>query len=508
MEPILAVRGLKVTFETPDGDTLAVVGESGSGKSQTMMGIMGLLAGNGTVSGSAKYRGREMITMIFQEPMTSLDPLYPVGKQITEVIVFHRGGSRRAARPRVLELLKLVGIPEPERRIDNYPHQLSGGQRQRVMIAMALANEPDILIADEPDHGARRDDPGADPQAAQRSPEALRHGDRAHHARPRHRPALCRRVAVMRHGEIVERGATADIFSNPKADYTRMLIEAERMAASWRLRTMPDHPRRPQRRRGLQDRRRAAQEAGLQLPRRRQCQPSPVRGADDRHRRRIRLGQVDARAGAAAPYLQQGCLSLRRDGYFGPRPKRHAAAPAQHAGGLSGSLRFAFAAPDRGRDHHGRSLTCTSRNSRALSATSGRFEALKEVGGHPGRADLGARPVRAGAGDRVLRDLQARHGLSYVFISHDLSVVRAMSDYVVVMKDGKIVEEGPTDAIFSSPRADYTRTLIGAAYNIGFLGRHSSGGWMAERRLPHIVPFPAAVPAVRLIWRFAPCRCA
>ncbi|MBO9629358.1 MAG: ATP-binding cassette domain-containing protein, partial [Shinella sp.] len=175
MEPILAVRDLKVSFTTPDGDvnavkgisldvrpgeTLAVVGESGSGKSQTMMGIMGLLASNGRVTGSARYRGQEMvglppkalneirgakITMIFQEPMTSLDPLYPIGKQIAEVIVHHRGGSQKEARPRVLELLKLVGIPDPERRINSYPHEMSGGQRQRVMIAMALANEPDIL---------------------------------------------------------------------------------------------------------------------------------------------------------------------------------------------------------------------------------------------------------------------------------------------------------------------------------------------------------------------------
>ncbi|MBM7328115.1 ATP-binding cassette domain-containing protein, partial [Agrobacterium sp. S2] len=179
-DTILSVRDLKVDFTTPDGtvhavkgidldvkqgETLAVVGESGSGKSQTMMGIMGLLASNGAISGSAKYRGKELlglpvgelnkirgakVTMIFQEPMTSLDPLYRIGAQIAEPIIHHRGGSKKEARARVLELLRLVGIPEPERRIDSYPHELSGGQRQRVMIAMALANEPDILIADEP----------------------------------------------------------------------------------------------------------------------------------------------------------------------------------------------------------------------------------------------------------------------------------------------------------------------------------------------------------------------
>ncbi|MGQ3279475.1 MAG: ATP-binding cassette domain-containing protein, partial [Shinella sp.] len=257
MEPILAVRGLTVSFTTPDGDvnavkgvdldvrpgeTLAVVGESGSGKSQTMMGIMGLLAGNGRVSGSAKYRGKEMvglppkglndirgakITMIFQEPMTSLDPLYPIGKQIAEVIVHHRGGSRKAARPRVLELLKLVGIPDPDRRIDSYPHEMSGGQRQRVMIAMALANEPDILIADEPTTAL---DVTIQAQILKLLRDLQKRFDMAI-VLITHDLGIVRhfaeRVAVMRHGEIVEQGATADIFENPKADYTRMLIDAE-----------------------------------------------------------------------------------------------------------------------------------------------------------------------------------------------------------------------------------------------------------------------------------------
>ena len=179
-EPVLAVRGLDVRFSTPDGpvhavrgvdfdvmpgETLAIVGESGSGKSQTMMAMMGLLAANGVAAGSARYRGRELvglptsamnevrgrkITMIFQEPMTSLDPLYPVGRQIAEPIVHHGGSGWGAAKARAVELLGLVGIPEPERRAGSYPHELSGGQRQRAMIAMALANNPDVLIADEP----------------------------------------------------------------------------------------------------------------------------------------------------------------------------------------------------------------------------------------------------------------------------------------------------------------------------------------------------------------------
>ena len=179
-EPILSVRDLKVDFETNDGvvnavkgvdldvfpcETVAIVGESGSGKSQTTMAMMGLLATNGMARGSARYRGQELIglpekdlnrvrgekiTMIFQEPMTSLDPLYKIGRQIAEPLIHHGKLARRDIRPRIIELLELVGLPDPERRIDAYPHELSGGQRQRVMIAMALANDPDILIADEP----------------------------------------------------------------------------------------------------------------------------------------------------------------------------------------------------------------------------------------------------------------------------------------------------------------------------------------------------------------------
>ncbi len=179
-KPILSIRDLRVSFKTLDGtveavrgidlhvnagETVAIVGESGSGKSQTMMAAMQLLASNGKATGHVDYRGQNLlelgkseinkvrgrkITMIFQEPMTSLDPLYSIGNQLMEPIRRHRGLSHTEARAEALRLLKLVHIPDPERRLSSYPYELSGGQRQRVMIAMALANDPDILIADEP----------------------------------------------------------------------------------------------------------------------------------------------------------------------------------------------------------------------------------------------------------------------------------------------------------------------------------------------------------------------
>ena len=234
-----AVRG--VSFEASRGETLAIVGESGSGKSQVMMAVMGLIASNGAASGEVLYQGEDILgrqaalrrirgakmTMIFQEPMTSLDPLYKIGRQMALPLMRHQKLSRAAAKERALELLKLVKIPNPALRLDSYPHELSGGQRQRVMIAMAIANEPDLLIADEPTTAL---DVTVQAQILDLMKELQQRLGMAvifisHDLNVVRR--IADRVLVMHEGRIVEQGPVNDIFNYPRDEYTRRLIAAE-----------------------------------------------------------------------------------------------------------------------------------------------------------------------------------------------------------------------------------------------------------------------------------------
>ncbi|GAB1584350.1 ABC transporter ATP-binding protein [Phyllobacterium phragmitis] len=528
-ETILTVRDLKVRFSTPDGEveavkgidldvkageTLAVVGESGSGKSQTMMGIMGLLARNGSVTGSARYRGRELIglspkalnevrgsriTMIFQEPMTSLDPLYSIGRQIAEPIVHHRGLSFKQARARVLELLELVGIPEPERRIDSYPHELSGGQRQRVMIAMALANEPDLLIADEPTTAL-------DVTIQAQILDLLRSLQQRFGMAivlithdlgiVRH---FAERVAVMRRGEVVEQGTTADIFERPQADYTRMLLAAEPSG-----RKAPPPAGAPIILEGLNV------TVDFSLGRGLLGGPGVTFRAVDGVSIRLRQGQtigIVGESGSGKSTLGRALLKLiPGSGYISfattdiSKFDRAAMRP------LRRQLQLVFQDPygslsprqtvgeiiTEGLFVHEPQLSRQERDRRASIA-------LQEVGLDPAWRNRYPHEFSGGQRQRIaiaramilkpkvvildeptsaldrsvqgqvialLRDLQEAHGLSYIFISHDLSVVKAMADYVVVMKSGRIVEEGETDEIFEKPAASYTKALIGAAFNI------------------------------------------
>jgi oligopeptide transport system ATP-binding protein len=533
-EAILSVRDLRVTFDTNDGpveavrgidlevragETIAVVGESGSGKSQATMAMMGLLAKNGQASGQALYRGQDLIgmpekqlnrirgariTMIFQEPMTSLDPLYRIGDQLAEPLRYHRGLSRKAARPRILELLKLVGIPDPERRIDSYPYELSGGQRQRVMIAMALANEPDILIADEPTTAldvtiqAQILDLLADLQKRLGMAVVFITHDLGIVRR------FADRVYVMRSGEVVETGATERLFSAPEHPYTRMLLDAE-----------PEGTKPPP---GdtAQELIRADHVKVKFLIHKPWFGPAEYLTAVDDVSLTLRQGQtigIVGESGSGKSTLGRALLRLMdcdgRVAYLGrelPRD-RQAMRPKRRELQLVFQDPFGSLSPrmtvgriiTEGLLIHEPELTAKERDRRAQ-------QALKEVGLDPAMRNRYPHEFSGGQRQRIaiartmilkprvivldeptsaldrsvqkqivtlLRDLQAENGLSYLFISHDMAVVRAVSDYVIVMKGGKIVEQGDTAQVFDSPRESYTKALMAAALSQERFGSHS-----------------------------------
>ncbi|WP_343057088.1 ABC transporter ATP-binding protein [Chthonobacter rhizosphaerae] len=525
-DPVLSVSGLDVRFATPDGDvhavkgvslqvargeTVAIVGESGSGKSQTMMAVMGLLASNGRVAGSARYRDQELvglplkrlntirgsrITMIFQEPMTSLDPLYRVGRQIAEPLIHHRGLGRRQARARVVELLRLVGIPEPERRVDSYPHELSGGQRQRVMIAMALACEPDVLIADEPTTAldvtiqAQILDLLADLKARLGMAIVFITHDLGIVRR------FADRVYVMKSGEVVEEGPVGRLFAAPAHAYTRMLLAAE---PTGRKEPPPDTAPVLLEGRNVK--------VGFRLGGGFLAGPPIEINAVDGVTVRLVRGQtigIVGESGSGKSTLGRALLRLNH-GTGQIRFEHHdiSRADRREMRRYRRELQLVFQDPfgslsprltvgqiiTEGLLVHEPRLTRADRDRRAV-------EAMREVGLDPATRNRYPHEFSGGQRQRIaiaraiilkpkvvvldeptsaldrsvqkqivdlLRDLQARHGLSYLFISHDLAVVRALADHILVMKAGRVVEEGPTDAIFDAPRHPYTQALMSAA---------------------------------------------
>ncbi|MWP39039.1 dipeptide ABC transporter ATP-binding protein [Rhodobacter sphaeroides] len=524
MEPVLDVKGLRVAFQTNDGEvqavrgidlsvmpgeTVAIVGESGSGKSQTTMALMGLLAQNGRATGSARYRGRELIglserelnkvrgdkiTMIFQEPMTSLDPLYRIGDQLAEPLRFHRGLSKREARPRIVELLRLVGIPEPERRIDSYPHELSGGQRQRVMIAMALACDPDILIADEPTTAL---DVTIQAQILTLLADLQKRLGMAilfitHDLGIVQR--FADRVYVMQAGEVVETGETAALFEAPSHPYTRMLLDAEPEGTK-----APPPETAPVLMEGRNVEVVFSSGGGLFEA------PNKLRAVDGVSVR-LRQGQtigVVGESGSGKSTLGRALLRLLPSAGLVTFEGRELARDAAEMRPLRRRMQLVFQDPfgslsprmtvgriiTEGLKIHKPDLSTRERDRRA-------GEALAEVGLSPAMRNRYPHEFSGGQRQRIaiarsmilkprvivldeptsaldrsvqkqivdlLRDLQARHGLSYLFISHDLAVVRALADYILVMKEGRIVEEGQTADIFDRPQEAYTRTLMAAA---------------------------------------------
>ena len=532
-EPVLEIDGLEITFETPDGpveavrgvsmrvgagETVAVVGESGSGKSQVMMAAMGLLASNGTARGSVRYRGEEIldipparlnrlrgakITMIFQEPMTSLDPLYTIEEQMVEPLRVHGHLGRRAAAARVLDLLRLVQIPEPETRMKSYPHELSGGQRQRVMIAMAISGDPDLLIADEPTTAldvtiqAEILQLLADLQARIGMSILFITHDLGIVE------AFADRVYVMRAGRVEEEAPTAQIFANPATDYTRMLLHAEPEG-----RKAPPAADAPVLLEGKGVEVTFGHPAGFL---RADTRFHAIRGIDIALRRGQTIGVV-GESGSGKSTLGRALLQMipnsGRVVYLGADIgglDRRAMLPYRNGlqmvfqdpyGSLSPRMTVGEIVTE-GLLVHAPGLDTAERARRAA-------EALSDVGLDPAVRNRFPHEFSGGQRQRIaiaravilrpkvivldeptsaldrtvqkqvielLRRLQIENDLSYIFISHDLSVVRALSDYVLVMKDGVVVEEGPTGRLFDAPETAYTRELMRAAFDLKSLLR-------------------------------------
>jgi microcin C transport system ATP-binding protein len=513
--PVEAVRG--VSFSIDRGETLALVGESGSGKSVTALSLLQLLpyplARHGPGS-SIRFAGAELvgaapealrrvrgdrIAIVFQEPMTSLNPLHTLERQVAEILLVHRRMSVRAARVRTLELLRLVGLPDAENRLDAYPHQLSGGQRQRVMIAMAIANEPDMLIADEPT-------------------TALDVTIQAHilqllkDLRDRFGMALllithnltivrrmAERVAVMTGGEIVETGPTEAIFDRPHHPYTRRLLAAEPKG-----RAAPADPAAPLLVEAEALRVWFALRRGVL--RRVKGHLKAVDGVSLTVRAGSTLGIV-GESGSGKTTLGLALLRLTAaDGEIRFAGRDIAALSQRRLRPLRREMQIVFQDPfsslsprlsvaqivEEGLKVHQLATSAAERRRLIL-------EALAEVGLDPAAADRYPHEFSGGQRQRVaiaralvlkprlvvldeptsaldlsvqaqivdlLRELQARHGLAYVFISHDLRVIRALAHQIMVMKDGRIVESGPAEQIMTQPRHPYTSALMAAAFDL------------------------------------------
>ena len=477
-----------------------------------MMAAMRLLASNGKATGHVDYRGRNLleltksemnkvrgskITMIFQEPMTSLDPLYSIGNQLMEPIRRHRGLSQAEAKAEALRLLKLVHIPDPERRLGSYPYELSGGQRQRVMIAMALANDPDILIADEPTTAL---DVTIQAQILTLLAELQEKLGMAI-VFITHDLGIVRRLAdrvyVMREGSVVEEGDTEQIFGAPQQDYTRMLLAAEPTGHK-----APPEPSAPILLEGRdvavtfdigggfrKERLRVHAVAGVSLALRR-GQTIGVVGESGSGK--STLGRALLRLMPSEGTVRFGDRDISKLDRQEMRPlrKRLQLVFQDPFGSLSPRMTVGQIVSE-GLLVHEPSLSARDRDKRAI-------EALREVQLDPALRNRYPHEFSGGQRQRIaiaraiilkpslvvldeptsaldrsvqkqiialLRDLQAAHGLSYLFISHDLAVVRAMADYIIVMKEGKIVEEGQTEQIFDQPAERYTRALMAAAVN-------------------------------------------
>ena len=504
------------SFDIAEGETLALVGESGSGKSVTALSLMQLLPypPASHPSGTILYRGQSVIgadaralmgirgneiSMIFQEPMTSLNPLHTIERQVGEVLEVHRGMRATSARARVLELLTKVGLQNAEKRLGAYPHELSGGQRQRVMIAMALANEPRLLIADEPTTAL---DVTVQAQILKLLKSLSREMGMAM-LLITHDLGIVRkmadRVCVMQDGQIVETDTTARLFASPAHPYTQHLISSE--PGGKPLAARADAPEII-----------SADNLKVWFPikkgvlKRTVDHVKAVDGVSLRVRRGHTVGVV-GESGSGKTTLGLGLLRLidsdgpivfmgqhiENDSWSRLRARR---ADMQIVfqdpyGSLSPRLSVAQIV-EEGLLVHGAELSYDARRARVAAA-------LQEVGIDPATMDRYPHEFSGGQRQRIaiaramvlkpgfvvldeptsaldmsvqaqivdlLRDLQRHHDLAYLFISHDLKVVRALADDVIVMRNGKVVEQGAADQIFDAPQTAYTKALMAAAFEL------------------------------------------
>lgn len=523
--PLLSVRNLRirfgefaavdgVSFDLEKGKTLAIVGESGSGKSLTALSIVRLLAPGATFEGDVLLDGQNLITasesdlrkvrgnritMVFQEPMTSLNPLHTIEKQIGEILSLHRGISGTRARTRIIELLQQVGIREPEKRLSAYPHQLSGGQRQRVMIAMALANEPDLLIADEPTTAL---DVTVQAQILELL-QSLQKRLGLSILFITHDLGIVERfaddVCVMTRGKVVESGPTRDIFAHPQHEYTRHLIASAPRGEPPLVK--PDAPMVLKAdaikvwfpiRKGLLrktvDHIKAVNGVSLTL---RAGQTIGVVGESGSGKTTLGLALLRM-------ISSKGEITFKDQGLSAKSWKEMRALRRQMQivfqdpfGSLSPRMSIADIVGEGLRVHEPK-LSPKEREARVIAA-------LAEVGLDPETRNRYPHEFSGGQRQRIaiaramvlhpqfvmldeptsaldmsvqaqvvdlLRDLQARHSLAYLFISHDLKVVRALANHLIVMRNGEIVEEGPAERIFSSPQHPYTKALMAAAFRL------------------------------------------
>ena len=506
----------RVSFSVEKGETLALVGESGSGKSVTALSILQLLPYPlaSHPSGSIQFNGEELIGapekklrairgskigMIFQEPLSSLNPLHTIEKQISEVIQLHQKISKLDARTRVIELLELVGLPKMKDRLNAYPHQLSGGQRQRVMIAMALANNPDLLIADEPTTAL---DVTIQAQILELLADLKKRLNMAlviitHDLKIVEK--MADKVCVMKNGEIVEQSDKTALFAAPQHDYTKMLLAAQPKGNSAPANENADIILK-------------AENIKVWFPGNKNWLGKPqsfVKAVDDvsfQIRERQTLGVV-GESGSGKTTLGLALLKLQSsEGKILFEGKDIVSTQGDELRALRARMQIVFQDPFGSLSPRmsvaqiiGEGLEVHRKDLSALDREMAVVDALKDVRLDPDTRHRYPHEFSGGQRQRIsiaramvlhpkllvldeptsaldvsvqaqivdlLRELQEKHSLSYMFISHDLRVVKALAHHVLVMKDGKEVESGKAAEIFDNPKTAYTKALLEAALHL------------------------------------------